>query len=214
MEAEERNLAKEQQEPADGNSVFVPGRINICLPGVANQLIPIPLDRVYNVEDRRLLVDCFDILNYTVQMLLDTASHLSPTERERLSNAPCVFVHPMSGLMLHTERSFANFAMECILTEHNSKEALVLSPSWPSVYFDENGYPAFCNEEETKSQTPAETRPQLPSNKPTPASLEPPPGTSAPHITEQGDSNDNYTKGYVKAPPEWKPAKYVPPKRP
>lgn len=87
-----------------------------------------------------------------VQLILDIASHLSPSERERLaqSKSKCVFVHPTSGLLLHTERSFAHFGMKCILAEHNSTEALVLSPSWPSVYFDQDGYPAFCDQDDNQ----------------------------------------------------------------
>lgn len=125
-------------------TVLMPFRIDVCLPGIPDRLLPIPLDRVYNVEHRKLVTDCFEILNYTVQLLLDIASHLSPSEREKLGNPPGVYVHPASGLMVHSkERSFANFAMECILTQHNSTDPLVFSPSWPSVFFDEDGYPFF-----------------------------------------------------------------------
>jgi hypothetical protein len=46
------------------DSLHLPARVDLCLPGRANQVLPIPLDRVYNVEERMLEVDCFDFLNY------------------------------------------------------------------------------------------------------------------------------------------------------
>ena len=136
---------------------FFPCRIDLALPGTFHRLLPIPLARVYNTQDRRLVEDCFDILNYTVQLLLDMASHLSPMERERLGKTACIYVHPESGLLIHTSKSFANFAFECILTEHNSTDPLILSPSWPSVFFDENGYPSFCDMAEDQPLQPTPT---------------------------------------------------------
>jgi hypothetical protein len=140
-----------------------------------------------------------------VQLLLDIASHLSPPERDRLGQSKCVFVHPTSGLLLHTERSFANFAMKCILTEHNSTEALVLSPSWPSVYFDQDGYPAFGD---------------LDDNYPTASSTTSLAGekisTAAPDLIEHsGLHRERYPGGSTPAPADWGPAQvYVPKARP
>jgi hypothetical protein len=45
-------------------SLYMPGRVDLCLPGRANQILPVPLDRVYNVEEMKLRSDCFDFLNY------------------------------------------------------------------------------------------------------------------------------------------------------
>ena len=136
--------------PVDQSPQLFPCRVDLSLPGTFRQLLPIPLNRLYDLQHAKLTNDCFDILDYTVQLLLDVASHLSPTERERLSSIECNYVHPESGLViLHATRSFANYSWECILAEHNSTDPLVLSASWPSVFFDENGYPSFC---ETKEQ--------------------------------------------------------------
>lgn len=124
-----------------------PSRVNLSLPGNFRQLLPIPLSRVYDVQREKLTSDCFDILDYTVQLLLDVASHLSPAERERLATIECNYVHPESGLViLHATPSFANYSWECVLAEHNSNSPLVLSASWPSVFFDDDGYPSFCDE--------------------------------------------------------------------
>jgi hypothetical protein len=132
-------------EIQDSGGTLIPCRVDVCLPGIPDRLLPIPFDRVYSVKNKRIVVDCFEILNYTVQLLLDIASHLSPIEREKLGHPPGVYVHPATGLMVHSkERSFANFAMECILQQHNSTDPLVFSPSWPSVFFDEDGYPFFA----------------------------------------------------------------------
>ena len=148
--------AAEDTPQAQGPQKF-PCRINLSLPGSFRQLLPIPLSRVYDIQREKLTSDCFDILDYTVQLLLDIASHLSPTERERLSTIECNYVHPESGLViLHATPSFANYSWECILAEHNSNDPLVLSASWPSVFFDEDGYPSFCEEVQV-----ADTRQQL-----------------------------------------------------
>jgi len=155
-----------QQQEAYNEEVF-PLRINVCLPGAPQRLLPIPLARLYSVEHGQLMSDFVDVLDYTVQLLLETASHLSPTERERMGNAPPYFIHPDSGLLIHTARSFANFAFECILTEHNSPQPLVISPQWPSVFFDENGFPTFCDngaEEEQGQQQQQQQQQQYPTN--------------------------------------------------
>ena len=134
---------------------LLPSRIDICLPGVPNRLLPTPFDRIYNVQNRRLELDCFDMLNYTVQVLLDVASHISPTERSRLSRQPVVYVDLASGLMVHCkERLLANYSMECILTQHNSTDPLVFYPSWPGVFFDEDGYPYFAEPRSSADERP------------------------------------------------------------
>lgn len=116
--------------------------------------MPIPLTRMYNAHMGTLTNDCFDVLRYAVRLLLDTASHLSSVERERLKtrmdrNAAFTFVHPASALLLGgNTREFANFAIDCILSEHNSTSPLLLTPRWPSVSFDKQGRPTFPQDED------------------------------------------------------------------
>lgn len=144
--------------PGDQAPQLFPSRVDLSLPGTFRQRLPIPLARVYDVQHAKLTSDCFDILDYTVQLLLDVASHLSPAERERLASIECNYVHPESGLLiLHATRSFANYSWECILAEHNSTDPLVLSASWPSVFFDEDGYPSFCEAVKNEQQQEEDT---------------------------------------------------------
>jgi hypothetical protein len=97
--------------------------------------------------------------------------------------------------------------MKCILTEHNSTEALVLSPSWPSVYFDEDGYPTICDQADNYPAASSTT--SLAGEKIS---------TAPPHLIEHSELyREQYPAGNHNkpAPGDWGPAQvYVPKARP